>query len=202
MSPYKFPDERDSPSISIHGVTFLCSTAVYIIRNRIVNEDHGLFHSLLFITNLIACRPKKVNAFTPNTGLLSSSKGMDGELLVSIRNSPVPQGSQWQLIRNLFTMSCTSAAGCSHNFRLLILLLMVSMNSAVEYLDIYDGITYDLVTNPENNLPMLMDILWETWKSCGAEHDLLIGVAGWLLQQDHLGQPLSDPSEGCRSLCL
>ena len=184
MKNQEFPDERDSPSNSMHGVTFLCSTAVYITRNRIMNDDYGLFDSLLFITNLIARQPKKVDAFTPSMGLLSGSKGIDGELLISIRSSRVPHGSRWQMIRDLHTMSCTSGAGCSHNFRLLIMLLMVSMSSAVEYLDIYDSITYDLVANPENNLPMLMDILWEIWKSRGAKHDLLIGVAGRLLQRD------------------
>ena len=184
MKNQEMPDERDSPSISMHGVTFLCSTAVYIIRNRLMNDDYGLFHSLLFITNLIACRPKKVDAFTTNMGLLSGSKEVDGELFVTIRNSRVPQENRWQLIRGLYTMSCTSAAGCNHNFRLLIMLLMVSMSSAVEYLDVYDSITYDLVTNPKNSLPMLMDILWEIWKSRGAEYDLLIGVAGRLLQRD------------------
>src|SRR5258706_3688735 len=183
MKNQEFPDEREMPYI----VTFLCSTTVYIIRNRIMNDDYGLFDSLLLITDLIACR-RKVDASDA------------GEPLFFGINS---REEQWELIRSIRAVSSTSVAGCSHNFHLLILLLMVSMNSAVEYLDIYDGITYDLFANPENDLPMLVDILWETWKSLDAEpplfqwepkrllekrllekRRLLIGVAAQLLQRD------------------
>ena len=184
MKAQKSPNERDSPCISMHVVTFLCSTAVYIIKNRIMNYDHGIFDSLLLITKLIAERSQKVDAFLPNTGLQTNYDVIDGELLVSIRNPRVPRESRWQFISDLQIMSCASAAGCKHNFRLLIMLLMISMNSAVEYLGVYDRITYDLFTNPAKDLPILMDILWETWKSRGAERHLLIGIAARLLQRD------------------
>ena len=120
-----------------------------------MNDDYGLFDSLLLISNLIACPPEKVDAL--HAGELLFFRG-------------VSRGRQWELIRDLYAMSCTSDAGCNHSFRILILLLMVSMNSAVEYLDIYDGITHEFFTDPENDLSMLMDILWGTWKSLGAEH--------------------------------
>jgi hypothetical protein len=183
MKNQDIPNERDSPRVSMQGVTFLCSTSVYVIQNRIMNDDHGLFNSLLLITKLIINRSKKVDPLLPNMGLQTSSNGIDGELLVS-RNSRVPRENRWQFIDELYTMSCISAAGCKHSLRLLIMLLMISMNSAVDYLDIYDGITYDLFTNPEKDLPMLMDILWETWRSRDAQRHLLIGIAAWLLQRD------------------
>jgi len=190
METQQFPNERDSRT-SMHDVTFLCSTAVYIIRNRIMNDDHGLFDSLLLTTKLIAERSQKATADPPNMEPQTNSNGTDGTLFVPIRPS------RRQFISDLHTMSCTSAAGCKQNFRLLIMLLMVSMNSAVKYSDIYDSITYDLFTDPESDLPKLMDILWvlwETWESPDAERHLLIGIAAQLLQRDDSHVHISPPN--------
>ena len=184
MKSQESPNERDSPCISMHCVTFLCSTAVYIVQKRIMDDDHGIFDSLLLITKSISEMSQKVDAPFPNMGLQTNPDGIDGEMPVSTRNSCVPRESRWQFISDLQVMSCMSAAGCKHNFRLLIMLLMISMNSAVEYLDVYGCITYDLFTNPAKDLLILMDILWETWKSRGAERHLLIGIAARLLQRD------------------
>jgi hypothetical protein len=164
-----------------HGVTFLCSTAVYIIQNRIVNDDHGLFDSLLLITQFIAKRSQNLD---PNMALQVDPNRSDGELLDSVRNSCVPRESRWQFIRDLYRMSCTSAVGRNRSFRLLMVLLIISMNSAVVNLDIYKQVRFDLFTKPESDLPMLMNILWETWKSLDAERHLLIGIAARLLQRD------------------
>jgi hypothetical protein len=181
MKNQEFPNERDSPCIFMHDVTFLCSTTVYIIQNRIMDDDHGLFDSLLLVTKLIAERSQRVDAILPNMGLRTSSGSVDGEPQVSISAS---RESRWQVISDLHTMSCTSTAGFKHNFRLLIMLLVISMGSAVKYSDIYDGIAYDLFTNPERDLPKLMDILWETWNSLGPKRPLLVRIAARLLQRD------------------
>ena len=183
MENQEIPNKRDSRT-SMHNATFLCSTAVYIIRNKIMDDDHGLFDSLLLTTRLFAERSQKLGASLPNTGPQTNSNGIGGTLSIPTRPSRLLRESQWGLIRDLHTMSCTSVAGRNHNFRLLIMLLMVSMNSADKYLDIYDSITYDLFTHPESDLPILMDILWETLKSPGADRHLLIGIAAQLLQQD------------------
>jgi hypothetical protein len=174
MTNQEVPNEQ-------HGVTFLCSTAVYIIQNRMMNDDHGLFDSLLLITQFIAERSQKG---VPNMALQADSTGIGGDLLVSLRNSCVPRESRWQFIIDLHAMSCTSAAGSKRSFGLLMMLLIISMNSAVDNLDIYKQIRYDLFTKTESDLPTLMDILWETWNSLDAQRHLLIGIAARLLQRD------------------
>ena len=78
--------------------------------------------------------------------------------------------------------SSTSAAGFKRDFTLLVTLIMISALSAVEYSDVYTGITYGRFINLENNLPAVMDTLWETWDSQSVDHCLLTGIAAWLLK--------------------
>jgi hypothetical protein len=182
------PDERDSswtPTMR-EIVAFLRSMAVYIIRNRIVNTDHGLFHSLLLVTQLIADGSKDLDEFHPSLTLRetqTSSEGIDRGLFVSIGDFFIPPESQWQFIGDLYAAQYASAAGCKHELAVLVILLTITPLSAVKHSDVYANITYDRFINPERDLPALMDALWETWEAPGVDRHLLTEIAAWLLER-------------------
>ena len=186
----EFPNERDSSWVSSmrNIIPFLCSTAIYIFQNKIVNDDHRLFDLLLIVTRSIADGLTKVDRPRPSTklrGSQTSSEGIYEGLFVSVRDFLVPPESQWEFIRDLYAASSSSAAGTNRDFTLLVILLMISTLSAAEYSHVDASITYtyDPFINLKKDLPVLMDGLCEMWQANHADHYLLTGIAVWLLNQ-------------------
>ena len=184
----EFPNNRDSSWVSSmrNIIPFLRNIAVYIIQNRIVNDDHRLFDLLLRVTQLIADGFKEVEKSHPDTGSRASqtsSEAIYEGLFVSIGDVLVPSESRWEFIRDLYAASSTSSAGFSRDFTLLIITLMIGTLSAVEYSRIDSSITYDPFLNLPKDLPVLMDGLWEIWQVNGVDHYLLTGIATWILNQ-------------------
>ena len=184
----EFPNGRDSSWVSSirNIIPFLRSIAVYIIQNRIANGDHRLFDLLLRVTQLIVDGFKEVDKPHPSTRPRepqTSSESIYGGLFVSIRDLPVPPESQWEFIHNLYAASSMSAAGFNRDFTLLLIMLMISTLSAVEYSRIDASVTYDPFINLQKDLPVLMDGLWEIWQADGVDHYLLTGIAAWILNQ-------------------
>ena len=89
-----------------------------------------------------------------------------------------PEG-RWEFVRALYTASSMSDAAFKHDFTLLIILLMISILTTVEHSDICIS---DQFVNPAKELPVLMEGLWETWKTQRVDHHVLVGIAIWLLK--------------------
>ena len=164
-------------------IPFLRSIAIYIIQNQLMNEDHGLFNLLLIVTRSIADGLKEVD--NPHTSIKSrdthsSSGRVDGGLFISVGDFLIPPESQWQFVRDLYDSSPTSNVDFKHDFTLLVILIMIGTLITVEHSDIH---IYDRFINPEQELPLMMDGLWETWKTHSIDHNLLTGVAVWLLER-------------------
>jgi len=164
-------------------IPFLRSIAVYIIQNQILSEDHGLFNSLLLATQSIADACKEVD-YSHNSMKLNeprtSSGRVDGGLFISVGDSLVPPESQWEFVRKMYAASSMLDLEFKHDFTLLVILLMICTLIAAER----SGICiYDRFVNPEKDLPVLMDGLWETWKTHSVDHSLLTGTATWLLER-------------------
>ena len=107
LQSVEFPDEPDLSWISfMWNVTpFLCSTALFIIQKKMVNDDRGLFNSLLLVTRLIAYRSKKEDESHLITNLRepqTNSTGIDGSPFVSIGDFLVPPERQWKFIGDLY----------------------------------------------------------------------------------------------------
>ena len=177
-----FPDECDLSWVSSMRdiIPFLRNTAIFIIQNKMVNDDHGLFNSLLLVTQSIAD-----GSHLSMKGERSqiSPWGIHGGMFISIGDFFVLPESQWDFIGGLYTALSTSAPGFKHDFTVLIILIMIAPLSAVEYSDIYARNNYDRFINPERDLPALMDGLWETWKAYAVDFHLLTGIAAWLLKR-------------------
>ena len=181
-------DNRDSSwdSSMRNIIPFLRSVAVYIIQNRMVNDNHGLFDLLLRVTQLIADGFKEMDKPHTDTGSSepqTSTEAVHVELFVSIGDFLVPPESKWEFIHDLYTASSTSAAGFNRDFTLLIVMLMIGTLSAVEYSRVDASITYDPFINLPKDLPVLMDGLWEIWQANCVDHYLLTGIATWILNQ-------------------
>jgi len=168
-----FPNTRDlSWASSMKHITFfLRNTAVYIIQNRMMNDEHKLFHSLLLITRSLAEASKETNE-------------IHGRLFVSI-GDPIPPQSQWEFVCDLYAAPSSSAAAFKRDFNLLVTLLMISALGADEHSDHFTN--FSINTNRENVFPALMDGLWETWRASGVDQQLLIRTATRLLC--FLGRP-------------
>jgi len=165
-------------------IHFLRSTAVYVIQKRMVNDDHGFFNSLLLITRSIG-NVYKVDERKPSRKLRESqmsSEGIDAELFTSVGDVRVPPRSQWEFIRSLYVESSMSVFGFKRDFTRLVILLMIGALSTVEYSDVDPSIRYDSFINP-NDLPVLMDALWETWQAQCVDNYLLTEIAVWLLKR-------------------
>jgi len=165
-------------------IPFLCSITIYIIQHQLfMNEDHGLINSLLLVARLIADRAKEVDNshYSINSRESQTSPGrIDGGLFVSIGDSLVPPESRWASIHELYAVSSTSDAGFKHDFSQLVILLMIGTLIADGHSDIY---IYSRFVNPVKELPVLMDALWEIWKTQRVDHHLLVGIAAWLLER-------------------
>ena len=163
-------------------IPFLRSTANFIMRNKLVKDDHGLFNLLLIITQLIPHRSKEVSATQTSANKSSGSKagssGISGGPFISIGDFVLPRENQWKFIRDLYATPSTSVAGFKRDFIMLVTLHTISALSAVEYSGVYDPFI-----NPDNDLPAVMDALWETWKAQGADHYCLIGISIWILKR-------------------
>jgi len=182
----EFPIEHDQSWVTSmrNVIHFLRSTAVYVIQNRMVNDDHGLFDSLLLITRSIG-DGYKVDESKPSRKTResqTSSEGIDVELFTSVGDVRVPPTSQWEFIRSLYVESSMSAFGFKRDFTQLVILLMIGVLSAVEYSDIDPSISYGSFINPDD-LPVLMDALWETWQAQCVDNYLLTEIAVWLLER-------------------
>jgi hypothetical protein len=150
-------------------IPFLRSTALYIIQNRLINDDHGLFNSLLLITRAIAYASNGAGEF----------EHIHAGIFLEIEDLVVPWGHQWNLIRDLYTASSTSAAGFKHEFTQLVILLFIGLSTV----DDSDIILEPPVIDPKMDLAVLMDALWETWQAPEINHHLLTGIAVWILEQ-------------------
>jgi len=165
-------------------IRFLRSTAVYVIQNRMVNDDHGFFNSLLLITRSIG-DVYKVDERKPSRKLRESqmsSEGIEVELFTYVGDVRLPPKSQWEFIRSLYVESSMSAFGFKRDFTQLVILLMISALSTVEYSDIDPSISYDSFVNSDH-LPVLMDALWEIWQAQCVDNYLLTEIAVWLLKR-------------------
>lgn len=171
----EFPNKFDLSWISSvrNIISFLHSVAIYIIQKNFMNDDHRLFHSLLFVTQLIANGSKGLRG-----GDMPHSN-IQGGLFTSIGVSSLSPDTQWQVICDLYTASSKSAAGLKHDFSQLVVLLMARTLTRVKHSDINSTVIHD---NPEN-LPVLMDGLWEAWTLPGIDHCSLVRIAAWLLKQ-------------------
>jgi hypothetical protein len=187
------PNNHDLSWVSIMRdiIPFLRSTAVYIIQNGLVNDDHKLFNSLLLITRAVADASKEAGGSHPSQkssdrGLLRSigdhvvlsEKNHEG-LFLSVGNHVV--SSRWDFLRDLYDASSTSAAGFKREFTQLVILLLVGTLSTVADSTIH---LQDPFIDTEKDLAILMDALWETWQAPGMNHHLLTGIAVWLLRRD------------------
>jgi hypothetical protein len=171
-------DDRLSWVSNIRNIIpFLRSTAVYIIRNRLMNDDHELFNSLLLITRAIADGSKEADE---SQKLIESSEHIHEELFLSIGDHVVPPGRQWDFIRDLYTASSTSVAGFKREFTQLVILLVIGTLSTVDDSGTVKG---DPFIDPEKDLAILMDALWETWQAPEINHHLLTGIAVCLLER-------------------
>jgi len=180
------PIEHDQSWVSSmrNVIHFLRSTAVYVIQNRMVNDDHGFFNSLLLITRSIG-DGYKVDEIKPSRKSResqTSSKGIDAELFTSVGDVRVPPKSHWGFIHSLYVESSMSAFGFKRDFTQLVILLMISALSQVEYSVIDPSISYESFIRP-NDVPVLMDALWETWQAQCVDNYLLTRIAVWLLKR-------------------
>jgi hypothetical protein len=186
----QFPDMAVSGLFRISSmrdiVSFLRITAVYIIHNQKVNDDHGLFNLLLLITRSIANASGRAVVRHPSEIFResqTSSGGIDVGLFISIGDFSIPPRSQWGFISDLYDASSVSAAGFRRDFTHLVILLMLKTLSTVEYSNADPEITYNSFINPEKDFPVLMDGLWETCQAPDTDHNLLNGIAVWLLKR-------------------
>ena len=198
----EFPNSRDSSWVSsMRSITpFLRSAALYIIQNRIVNNDHRPFDLLLHITRSIAHGFNEVDERQPSTKLSNSQTSPEaiyGELFIPTKDFLVPPESRWEFIRGLYAASSKSAAGRNREFTLIIILLMIGTLSAVEPSHIDTSSTYKSFINFQKDLPVLMDGLWETWQAHDVDHYLLTGIAVRLLNQssDSFHKPSLDTQQ-------
>jgi hypothetical protein len=169
-------------------IPFLRSTAVYIIQYRLVNDDHELFNSLLLITRAIADASKEADESHPIQKLTESSENIHEGLFLPTGDLIVPPKRQCDFIRDLYTASSTSAAGFKREFTQLVILLVIGTFSAVDDSGTIGGLPF---IDPEKDLAVLMDALWETWQAPEVNHHLLTGIAVCLLEQTS-GDPLPD----------
>jgi hypothetical protein len=173
-------DDRLSWVFNIRNIIpFLRSTAVYIIKNRLVNDDHELFNSLLLITRAIADVSKETDESHIIQKLTESSEHIQGGLFLSIGDLVIPPTRQWGFIHDLYTASSTSVAGFKGDFTQLVILLVIGTLSTI---DVEDAIWWHPFIDPEKDLPVLMDALWETWQAPEINHHLLTGIAVRLLE--------------------
>jgi hypothetical protein len=190
--------EEQFPEITVSGlfrtscmrgiVSFLRITAVYIIHNQKVGDDHGLFNLLLLITRSIANTSGTAVVRHPSEILResqTSSDGIDVGLFTSTGDFFIPPQRQWGFISDLYDASSTSAAGFRRDFTHLVILLVLNTLSTVEHSGTDPEITYNSFINLERDLPVLMDGLWETWKAPGTDHHLLNRVAVQLLKRQN-----------------
>jgi hypothetical protein len=160
-------------------IPFLRSTAVYIIRNGLVNDDDKLFNSLLLITRAVANASKEAGGPHPIQKLIKSPGHNHEGLFLSIGNRVVSSEHQWDFIRGLYAASSTSVAGFRREFTQLVILLFIGTLSTVDD----SGIRLrDLFIDTEKDLAILMDALWEAWQAPRIDRHLLTGIAVWLLQ--------------------
>jgi hypothetical protein len=187
----EFPNNPDLPWVSnIRNIIipFLRSTAVYIIQNRLVNDDHRLFDLLLLITRAVADASKEAQ-------FIQNQK--HERWFLAIGNSVVSSQRRWDFIHDLYlyAASSTSAAGFKREFAQLVILLLIATLSTV------DDSGIDLQApfiNTEKDLAVLMDALWETWQAPRIDHHLLTGIAVWLLRRDSglVHKPLPNAQQG------
>jgi hypothetical protein len=199
-----------SPNITVPGlfrtssmrniVSFLRITAVYIIHNQRVNDDHGIFNFLLLITRSIANASGTAVVRHPNE-IFRESQTSSGRLDVGLFTSTgdffIPPQRQWGFISDLYDASSTSAAGFRRDFTHLVILIMLNTLGTVEHSDADPEIIYNSFINLERDLPVLMDGLWETWQAPGTDHHLLNGIAVWLLKRHNgsLERPLPEQQQ-------
>jgi hypothetical protein len=171
-------------------IPFLRSTAVYIIKNRLVNDDHELFNSLLLITRAIADVSKEAGESHIIQKWTESSEHIHGGLFLSIGDLVIPPRRQWGFIRDLYAASSKSVAGFRREFTQLVILLVIGTLSTIDGSD--DIWRYPFI-DPEKDLPVLMDALWETWKAPEINHHLLTGIAVRLLEGKGTCGPFEKP---------
>jgi hypothetical protein len=162
-------------------IPFLRSTAVYIIQNRLVNDDDKLFNSLLLITQAVADASEEGGGRHPIQKLIKSPEQNHEGLFISIGNRVVSSERQWDFIRGLYAASSTSVAGFGREFTQLVILLLIGTLSTVG--DSGIGLRVSFI-DTEKDLAVLMDALWETWQAPRIDHHLLTGIAVWLLQRN------------------
>ena len=133
----------------------------------------------------------KVGGSRPIQKLMVSSEQIHEGLFLSIRNRVVSTEHQWDFIRGLYAASSTLAAGFKREFTQLVILLLIGTLSTVDDSSI---VLQASIIDTEEDLAVLMNVLWETWQAPGMNHDLLTGIAVWLLQQDsgRFYKPLPD----------
>jgi hypothetical protein len=160
-------------------IPFLRSTTIYIIQNRLVNDDDKLFNSLLLITRAVADASKEAGGPDPIQKVIKSPEQNHEGLFISIGNRVVSLGHQWDFIRGLYAASST-VAGFRREFTQLVILLLIGALSTVDESGISLSVSF---IDTEKDLAILMDALWETWQATRIDRHLLTGIAVWLLQQ-------------------
>jgi hypothetical protein len=162
-------------------IPFLRSTAIYIIRNGLVNDDDKLFNSLLLITRAVADASKEAGGPDPiQKSIKSPEKNHEG-LFISIGNCVISSEHQWDFISRLYAASSTSVAGFRREFTQLVILLLIGTLSTVDDSGIGPRVSF---IDTEKDLTVLMDALWETWQAPRFDHHLVTGIAVWLLERN------------------
>jgi hypothetical protein len=198
VASQEFPNEHNGswiPSI----LPFLQSTTVYIIQNRLADDDLGLFNSILVITQSIAARFKEMDESNLSAKLRESQTSIGEGQFVSIDGALVPPKSQWEFIGDLYAARPTSGDRPNGDFTLLVIFLMIRTLSMVKF---SAKTTYNRFISPEKDLPVLMDALWEIWKTRGVDHQLLVEIAAGLLQPSNSFVLSSDAQQSFQDLLL
>ena len=189
---WEFSDDSDDYSSLQDIIPFLHSTAFFIIRNKLVNDDHELFNSLVLVVESLAEKSQR------STKSQTGSWTICERPFISTGDSFFQPKCPYDLIGGLYAASCKLPLGFKHDFTTLVILLMIGALSTVEYSYTYRRATNNRFIKPEQDLCMLMDALWETWQAHVVDRHLLIGIAAWLLKRS-TGRFHKPPSDAQRS---
>jgi hypothetical protein len=189
---WEFPDAGDDYSSLQDIIPFLHGTAFIIIQNKLVNDEHELFNSLVLVVESLAEKSQRSTKSQTDSWIICERPFIStGDLFVQ------PKG-QWDLIGGLYAASYKLPPSFKHDFTILVILLMIGALSTVEYSYTCPTATDNHLIKPEQDLCVLMDALWETWQAHVVDHHLLIGIAAWLLKRS-TGPFHKPPSDAQRS---
>ena len=146
--PYQFSVQSKEWIVFMRNIIpFLHSAVIFIIHNRMTMGSLICSWSL---PNSFPRRSKGMYASYPR------AKNRAGPF-ISIGDFPLPRENKWEFIRTLCAAPSILVFSFERDFIMLFTLQKISTLSAVEYSGVYGSIT-----NPDNDLPTVMDALCET----------------------------------------